>query len=127
MPKNFRIFLLFSALIFLGWCGSSFAQDRSGHSEIYQTSPTSLLSKQEIIEGFNNGIKAGATHMLIVWDTYDFEDTYNFIFYSYPGEDVNELIKYYDAPGFYRVSAVFAMHLDFDQQLNDNRWHPEYP
>lgn len=128
MLKNFRISLAFSTLLFLGLCNSAVAQDRSGDSEIHKTSlSTPLLTKHEIIDGFNAGVNAGATHMLIVWDTWDVEDSYDFIVYSYPGEDVNDLIKYYEAPGFYRVSAVLAMHLDLNQQLRDKRWYPQYP
>lgn len=125
MLKDFRIFL--SALIFLGLSGSAFAQNRNDGSEIHKTSRSPLLTMQEIVDGFNAGVNAGATHMLIVWDTWDFEESYDFIIYSFPGEDINDLIKRYDAPGFYRVTAVLAMHLDLDQQLNDKRWYPEYP
>jgi hypothetical protein len=128
MLKTFRFSLIFSILIFLGLCGSAFAQDKNDGSDIHKTSwSTPLLTKQQIVDGFDTGINTGATHMLIVWDTWNFEDSYDFIVYSYPGEDVNDLIKYYDAPGFYKVSAVFAMHLDFNQQLSDKRWYPEYP
>ncbi len=128
MLKKIRISPVFSAMIFLGLCGYGFAQDRNGDSEIHKTSSsTPLLTKQQIVDDFNNGINMGATHMLIVWDTWDFDDSYDFIVYSYPGEDVNDLIKYYDAPGFYRVSAILAMHLDLNLQLSDKRWYPEYP
>lgn len=128
MLKNLRTSLALCGLAFSILCSSGYALEGKTNSEIHHTSPrTSLLTKQQIIEGFNAGVTANATHMLIVWDTWDFENSYNFILYVYPGKDVNDLIKYYEAPGFYRVSAVLAMHLDLDQQLNDNRWHPEYP
>lgn len=126
MLDQFRISLLFLTL----YCLSCHAivQERNTVSSINQTSRTTpLLTKQEILGAFDSGIKAGATHMLIVWDTWDVDDSYNFIVYSYPGEEVNDLIKYYNAPGFYHVSAVLALHLDPNQQLNEKRWYPEYP
>lgn len=132
MFRNFRISLIFSAVAWLGLFGSGFADERiansSSHKNEHNTSwRTPLLTKQQIIDGFDAGVTSGATHMLLVWDTWDFDDSYDFIVYSYPGEDVNDLIKYYNPPGFYRVSAVLAMHLDLSQQLSDKRWYPEYP
>lgn len=126
MFKNFRIFYVLSALVFLGVCSSIFAQD-TGPAIHKKYWGTPLLTKQQIVDGFDTGIDTGATHMLLVWDTWDFEDSYMFIVYSYPGEDVNALIKSYDAPGFYRVASVLAMHLNLDQQLSDKRWYTEYP
>jgi hypothetical protein len=107
--KRFKTLLV--CLVLFGWGGSAFAQNKSN----------------ELVDSFNAGIDSGATHMLVVWDTWDFEDSYYFFEYSYPGEDVNDLIKHYDAPGFYRVSAVFALHLDLNEQLREKRWYPEYP
>lgn len=127
MLKNFQASLFFSFLICLALYGSAFAQDENNISETPRSSWTTPITKDQIVEGFNNGIQEGATHMLIVWDTWDLESSYNFIVYSFPEEDVNDLIKYYDTPGFYRVASVLATHLDLDQQLNDKRWYPEYP
>jgi hypothetical protein len=132
MLKSIRASLIFSAVACLGLFGSGFGGDGIADSSIHKNEHstswrTPLLTKQQIIDGFDSGVTAGATHMLIVWDTWDFDDSYDFIVYSYPGEDVNDLIKYYNAPGFYRVSAVFAIHLDLNQQLSDKRWYPEYP
>lgn len=130
MLRSFRISLIFSAVACLGLFGSGFADERIADSAIHKNEHntswrTPLLTQQQIIDGFDAGVISGATHMLIVWDTWDFDDSYDFIVYSYPGEDVNDLIKYYNAPGFYRVSAV--LHLDLSQQLSDKRWYPEYP
>lgn len=133
MLKNFRVALNFLCTVCLGLSGTGFTDDRAVDSVIHKDEDSSslksspLLTKQQTIDAFNAGIVAGATHMLIVWDTWDFEDSYQFFEYSYPDMDVNDLIEYYNAPGFYRVSAVLAMHLDINQQLSDKRWYPEYP
>ncbi len=127
MLSSFRSLLAFSALI-LGTCGAAYAQDGNAESKIhmnYRRIP--LLTKQQMMDGFSDGLNKGATHMLIVWDKWDFENSYDFIVYCYPEEDVNELIKFHTVPGYYSVSMVFAMHLDIDQQFSDKRWYPEYP
>lgn len=87
---------------------------------------TPLLTTQEIIESYRAGLDAGATHMLVIWDTWDFHDSYDFVIYCFPGQNVNDLINSYNAPGFYQVSQVFATHLDIEEQLEEP-WHPEYP
>lgn len=89
---------------------------------------THLLTSQDIINAYHHGVEIGATHMLIVWETFDYFDHYNFVVYSYPNQNVNDLVSYYDAPGFYRMSAVYAMHLDIIEQLKEcHPWHIEYP
>lgn len=132
MTKNYLTALIFTTIFYLGSCATGFAQDREANSVIYSnenntSSQSPLLTRQEIIDAFDAGIVAGATHMLIVWDTWDFEGSYQFVVYSFPGEDINHLIKFYDAPGYSRVSAVLAMHLDLNEQLSNKRWYPEYP
>ena len=117
----FRGFLLF-AMVYLGPCGADSMQ-YMGENKTYSYTP-----RQEIIDSYIEGVATGATHMLVVWDTWNFEDSYTFIVYSYPYQDVSSLINYYNAPGFYKVSAVFAMHLDIKQQLSEKPcWHSEYP
>lgn len=86
-----------------------------------------LLTTQEIIDSYHVAIEKGATHILVVWDTWDFKDSYKFIEYCYSNENIDRLINHYNAPGFYRVSAVFATHLDIYEQLNGEQWYPEYP
>lgn len=76
-----------------------------------------LLTKQEIINGYYEGLKAGATHMLIVHDTFDYEDSYDFIVYCHVEENLTDLINHYTAPGYYRVSAVYNMALDIEEQI----------
>lgn len=129
MLENFKR-LIISAIACLLIFGSGFADERC-EDTIFKnqqiTLHTPLLTKQQIVDSYDTGLSTGATHMLIVWDTWNLEDSYNFVIYCYSGEDVNESIKRYDAPGFYRVSAVLAMHLDLNQQLSDKRWYPEYP
>lgn len=132
MFKIFQLKLIFYFILYFGVFNVGFAHDRIADSIIITSenktsSQNALLTKQRIVDTFNKGIEVGATHMLIIWDTWDFEDSYNFSQYYYPGESVTDLIKHYDAPGFYRVSAVFAMHLDINEQLNNKRWYPEYP
>ena len=124
---KFSFVLALSAFIYLHSSGFTNHAVDTHKTENNQPMKVPLLTLQQISEAFDAGVAAGATHMLIVWDTWDFNNSYNFILYSYQGEDVNTLIKHHDAPGFYRVSAVFALHRDFNEQLKGKRWNTEYP
>lgn len=110
---------LILSLLFLGLCHCGFS-NLAANSETYtsKTSQSPVYTDDEIIELYHEGVAAGATHMLIVWDLWDFEDSYTFPHYCYADQDVNDLIKYYDAPGFYKVAAVFSMDLDIHEQLD---------
>ncbi len=89
---------------------------------------TRLLTKQDIINSYYKGLNTGTTHMLIVWDTFDYDDYYDFIVYCNPYENVVDLVNYYTVPGYYRVSAVYTMNLDIEEQINERHpWNIEYP
>lgn len=72
-------------------------------------------TKQDIIEGYHKGVETGATHMLIVRDIYDFDDIYDFFVFCYPDKDVNDIVKRYTAPLYYRVVSVYSIHLDITE------------
>lgn len=131
MPKHFNNNLIFSTIAALGLCTSGFAQELN---DAFTTNNTEKvfsvfdpISNEEIIQSYETGLMLGATHMLIVWDTWNVDDSYDFIVFSYPGEDVNDCITQYNTPGFYRVAAVFAMDLDIHQQLAENHQPLEHP
>ena len=81
-------------------------------------------SKQDIRDWFQRGVGGGATHMIIVCDTFDQED---YPVYVKPGEDPHEQAKDYRGE-FSRVMEVYAMHLDMEAQLAEERaFHYEAP
>lgn len=81
-------------------------------------------SKQDIRGWFQRGLEIGATHMIVVCDTFDHED---YPVYVKPGEDPREQEKGYRGE-FSRVMEVYAMHLDMETQLAEERaFHYEPP
>ncbi len=96
MLKFYKRILALSALLVFGL-----------HVPGSATAP--FVTSQEFNDGYRNGLANGATHMLIIWDIYDFEDTYQFISYCSPEQDINDVIEYYTAPGFYKVAAVYDL------------------
>jgi len=126
----FAITLLCSYTCFLEAVSGADCLSKDEASAIKLSYRNVLFSDEEIASLFYSGQDQGATHMLLVWDTFDYEDSYMFHVYAHPGEDVSDIVRYYSAPGFYRVSAVYALHVDVCEQLNEKSrhpWHTEYP
>jgi|GEM_PF-4312827 len=71
--------------------------------------PTPLLTNEELKAGYYEGQEKGASHMLIVWDTFDYNDSYNYIVYRYDDEKLEEVIHKYTAPGYSRVTKVYSI------------------
>lgn len=81
-------------------------------------------SKQDIRRWFLTGRAQGATHMVVVCDTFDQED---YPVYVKPGEDPHEQAKGYRGE-FSRVMEVYAMHLGMEAQLAEDRaFHYDAP
>lgn len=74
-------------------------------------------SRQDIIEWFARGLEDGATHMIVVCDTYDYED---YPVYVLPGQSVRE-IEDKQRGNMQRVMEVYALHLGLNMQLNEHR------
>lgn len=73
-------------------------------------------TRDDICRWFDAAKKSGATHMIVVCDTYDHED--------YPvnimsEDDVKAKYEYYNGKNMQRVMEVYAMHLDRETQLNE--------
>jgi len=79
------------------------------------------ISRAEIQVWFDDGVKKGATHMIVLCDTFDWED---YPHYVMPGSDPRE----YKPGSMQKVMEVYAMHLDRDSQINERRsFHYETP
>jgi hypothetical protein len=78
-------------------------------------------SKEDIREWVMAGFNYGATHVIIMCDTYDWED---YPKYVGPNEDVMTTVS---NPGsMQKVMEVYALHLDIEKQLNEFRaYHTE--
>jgi len=74
---------------------------------------------KETIRGWLKSGKAeGATHTLIVCDTYDHED---YPVHVMPGEDVHKKFAEYNGPKMQKVMEVYSHALDHEPQLNEFR------
>lgn len=75
-------------------------------------------TKKDIKEWFLEGVKQGATHMIIVCDTYDWED---YPVYVKSGEDVQKKYKQYNGKEMQKVMEVYNLTQDMQKQLNEYR------
>ncbi len=76
-------------------------------------------SKSEIKEWIERGKKEKATHMIVVCDTYDYEDYPVFVSLE---EDIHKVYeKYASGDNMQRVMEVYNLSKDIDKQLNESR------
>jgi hypothetical protein len=74
--------------------------------------------------GFEEGKKEGATHMIVVCDTFDYED---FPVYVKKGEDVREIVqKYKDPDRMSKVMEVYSYKKTFEGQETVGRFVFDY-
>jgi hypothetical protein len=67
---------------------------------------------------FVEGVAEGATHMIVVCDTFDHEDYPVFV---KPGEDVREKEKSYSGREMQRVMEVYNLGMEMSDQLSQRR------
>lgn len=78
----------------------------------------SVTTKMELSEWFDRGIKKGATHMIVVCDTYDWED---YPVYVESGQDVSTVEAGYDGKNMAKVMEIYDLSMDKDQQMAQHR------
>lgn len=59
--------------------------------------------------------RSGATHMLVVCDTYDWED---YPVYVLPGQDVHKVARENNGPNMTRLMEVYSLSKDWETQLS---------
>lgn len=78
-------------------------------------------TKQNIREWLRRGKESGATHVIVVCDTWDYED---YPVYINPGESVSEKLSYYQHADMQRVMEVYNLSMDIESQLAEGcAWH----
>jgi hypothetical protein len=78
-----------------------------------------MAARMNDIEGwFQRGVNEGATHMIVVCDTFDHEDYPVFV---KPGEDVREREKSYEGREMQRVMEVYNLGMNMADQLSQHR------
>ncbi len=76
-----------------------------------------MTTRAEIEEWLTRG-KEGNTHMVVVCDTFSWEDYPVFVT---KGEDVHEVVAKYDGKNMQKVMEVYSYNHDIEAQLNQNR------
>ncbi len=75
-------------------------------------------TKNEIREWFLRGIEQKATHLVVVCDTFDYDDYPVFV---ESNENVKEVESQYDRKNMQKVVEVYNLSMDMESQLNQFR------
>ena len=75
-------------------------------------------SRKEIEEWIKEGQEEGATHMIVVCDTFDYEDYPVFV---KKGQDARKVFEGHHGQNMQRVMEVYNLSMDIQKQLNEHR------
>ena len=75
-------------------------------------------SMQDIRGWLAHGKAQGATHVVVVCDTFDHDDYPVFVM---PGENVRKRTEEYNSKNMQRVMEVYSLALDIESQLGKHR------
>ena len=75
-------------------------------------------TKEDINRWIKSGQEQGATHMIVVCDTFDWED---YPVYVMPTEDVHQKFAHYNGPNMQKVMEVYNLGKDLEKQLGAHR------
>lgn len=76
-----------------------------------------MTTREDISGWFDRGVENGATHMIVVCDTFDYDD---YPVYVSPEEDVRQKVKDYSV-NMQKVMEVYSMKHNKESQLNETR------
>lgn len=77
-----------------------------------------MTTKEEIKIWLERGKAKGATHVISVCDTFDYEDYPVFVM---PNENAKDKAYEYSAKSMQRINEVYDLSLDIEAQLNEKR------
>ncbi len=78
-------------------------------------------SKEQIREWVERGVKTNATHVIIVYDRWDYED---YPVYVDQGQSVHDEVARRDGKEMLKVMEVYNLSMDIESQMNEYRaWH----
>jgi len=75
-------------------------------------------TRDDIRGWFKEGRRKHATHMIVVCDTFDYDD---YPVYVGKKEDVRAVYARYNGPNMQRVMEVYNLSLDMEKQLTEHR------
>lgn len=77
-----------------------------------------VTSRENISKWFDIALQKGATHLLIVRDTFNDDE---FPEYIMPNQDVHACYRFHNGPNMEKVLEVYKMSLPKEDQLNEDR------
>lgn len=77
-----------------------------------------MTTRENISNWFSRGVEKGATHMIVVCDTYDYED---YPVYVSPDKDVHDVYESYNGKNMQKVMEVYNLKMDMGKQINSCR------
>ena len=75
-------------------------------------------TQDDIREWLKRGKKENATHLIVVCDSWDYED---FPVFVHSNEDVKKVESEHNGKNMERVMEVYNLSMDWDDQLNQRR------
>jgi hypothetical protein len=88
---------------------------------LFHETPTkggAMPSLRTFSDWFDRGVEIGATHMIIVCDTFEWED---YPAYVMANENVFEVKKEYDGKNMQKIMEVYKLDLSKEMQLSEYR------
>jgi len=73
-----------------------------------------MTTHEDIKTWFERGEKICATHMIVMCDTFDYED---YPIYVLPGEDAKETAEFHNETSMQRLMEVYNLALPIEPQL----------
>ena len=80
-------------------------------------------TKDDIREWFQSGLRQEATHLIVVCDTFEWDD---YPVYVFPGQDVKEKESEYDGKDMQKIMEVYNLSMDMEEQINGDRFTRNY-
>ena len=75
-------------------------------------------NKKDISDWFDLGVKEGATHMIVVCDTFDWED---YPVYVESGQSARKVSEEYNGIDMQKIMECYNLKMDKETQMNQDR------
>jgi hypothetical protein len=79
-----------------------------------------MSNKEEISGWFDRGVKEGASHLIVVCDTFDHDD---YPVWVHPGQDFWAKYEEYNGKDMQRIMEVYDLSHDKQAQMCEHRAH----
>jgi hypothetical protein len=77
-------------------------------------------TREDIRSWLERAKAKGATHMIVVCDTYDYED---YPVEVMPGQDARKVYNDHNGPNMTRAMEIYNLSMDIEKQLLEHRAH----